>query len=657
MRITRVEVENFRLLENVVVSFDKETTLIVGRNNSGKTSLTEVFFKFLGKERSPFLFEDLSIASHADLKKGVELFEEYEKAKAEGESDEVLIGKEEAYRDKVPSIALRIYIEYDEEDNLSPLAKFVMDLDPERKDALISCQFKVENTAKFFKTFHEDKDKYNEDIVEFTKKNYRKYFKEQLYAVDEKNRATIREVTKKEIEDLFLTKFIYAQNQLDDQTIDRTRGLSKGFEEFYKFNSTDNTIIDKIEAALEKVSEELDGNYKTLFDGIFKDLKGFGLDTGVNIQNLEIRSQFEPANIIKGNTKLFYEHEDNLLPEAHNGLGYSKLIFIILQFISFFEEYSKREPKSAFQLLFVEEPEAHLHPQMQHVFIRNISAYIKTKPGWNVQVVITTHSSHIVAESGFKCIRYFDISAPKLTVKNLSQFQEEEEPEAIRFLQQYMSLNRCDMFFADKIILIEGTVERLLLPEMIVREAKELTSQYISIIEVGGAYAHNFKKILEFLNVKALIITDIDVVDKSNNRSACKVQTGENFVTCNQTLKTWLPKKEKIEELLSQDDEGKLENKVRVAYQVPEGTDGCGRSFEEAFIIKNKDTIYDQKENIKSMDGKLDVYKNATEVAGDAYEIATNKISKKTDFAFDVMLIEKWDTPKYIKDGLIWLKQ
>ena len=120
----------------------------------------------------------------------------------------------------------------------------------------------------------------------------------------------------------------------------------------------------------------------------------------------------------------------------------------------------------------------------------------------------STHSSHIVAESGFECIRYFDISEPVLEVKNLSDFkrmQEEEDGKAaktrgtIEFLQQYMSLNRCDMFFADKIILIEGTVERLLLPEMIDRDAKELQSQYISIIEVGGAYAHNFKNLIEFL--------------------------------------------------------------------------------------------------------------------------------------------------------------
>ena len=68
------------------------------------------------------------------------------------------------------------------------------------------------------------------------------------------------------------------------------------------------------------------------------------------------------------------------------------------------------------------------------------------------------------------------------------------------------------MFFADKIIMVEGTVERLLLPEMIRMDAPNLLSQYISIIEVGGAYALNFKEFLDFINVKTLLITDLDSV-------------------------------------------------------------------------------------------------------------------------------------------------
>ena len=275
---------------------------------------------------------------------------------------------------------------------------------------------------------------------------------------------------------------------------------------------------------------------------------------------------------------------------------------------------------------------------------------------WNVQIVITTHSSHIISESDFDCIRYFDISEKKLLVKNLSDFERSENVDVIKFLKQYMSLSRCDMFFADKIILIEGAVERVLLPKMIKKDAEKLQSQYISIIEVGGAYAHNFKKLLEFINVKTLIITDIDSIDSSKKREACEVGVGDHILTSNQTLRTWIPKKEKISELLNQTVTSKVDKKIRVAYQVPgDGLTECGRSFEQAFILENLQNVLDNKSNIMSLGGVLSDYDNVEKIKKDSYNIAS-RILKKIDFAFDVMKIEEWNTPKYIKDGLIWLK-
>src|SRR3546814_1335711 len=86
------------------------------------------------------------------------------------------------------------------------------------------------------------------------------------------------------------------------------------------------------------------------------------------------------------------------------------------------------------------------------------------------------------------------------------------------FLHQYLTLTLCDLFFADKAVLIEGTSERLLLPAMIRKTdaaavgEPQLGSQYLTVMEVGGAYAHRFFDLLAFLELRALIITDIDAV-------------------------------------------------------------------------------------------------------------------------------------------------
>jgi hypothetical protein len=135
------------------------------------------------------------------------------------------------------------------------------------------------------------------------------------------------------------------------------------------------------------------------------------------------------------------------------------------------------------------------------------------------------------------------------------------------------------------------------------------------------------------------------------------VQESDNIVTCNETLKKWLPRKEKISQLLAQVEKDKIEGKTRVAYQIPEEENGkCGRSFEEAFILKNSQVIFDNRDAIKSLNGKLADYADAKAIQDKSFDVAGD-ISKKTDFAFDMMMIGEWATPKYIKDGLLWLKE
>lgn len=655
MKITKVEIKNFRILEDISLSLDNRVTLIVGRNNSGKTSFTELFYKFLGTSSSQFIFEDFSINTYKKFIEAREAYETYLEAKSSDKSEEEIEEKENIYKALVPKIQMRIFIEYEETDDLSSLARFIMDLDENRKDALLICEYSAKSPGKLFEEFAADSEDYD-SLIEFLKKNHKRFYAENIFAVDAQDFDNFREINKRDVESVFISKFIKAQNPLDDQSTDKSKGLSRGFADYYKFNNEDSAYIDEIEIALLDVSKNLDDKYQQFFAGLFEDLKTFGIRQQLHLPQIKIKSDFEAEAVLKGNTQVFYDHDENLLPEAHNGLGYSKLIFMILQFVSFYEEFDKKSPKPNFQLIFIEEPEVHLHPQMQHVFIKNVEDFIHQKTGWNAQVIITTHSSHIVSESEFESIRYFDISQTPIKVKKLSEFSDVQNPDSIRFLKQYMTISKCDMLFADKVILIEGTVERLLLPEMIKREAASLLSQYISTIEVGGAYAHLFKELLNFINVQTLVITDIDAVDPKDARNACEVST-EGARTCNQTLKTWLPKKETVVDLLAAGNEVKEENKTRVAYQIGETDDAkCGRSFEEAFILKNASLFAGDLVGISSKSLFINEGRQLTEddIRESSYDIAS-KI-KKTDFAFDILQLDGWETPKYIKEGLVWLQ-
>jgi len=389
---------------------------------------------------------------------------------------------------------------------------------------------------------------------------------------------------------------------------------------------------------------------------------------------------------MKDSTKVFYQDETGqYLPEAHNGLGFTKLIYIVLQFVSFLKAHEEKKPTPGTSLIFVEEPEAHLHPQMQSVFIRSVAKYIESKK-WDAQLIITTHSSHIIAESGFKGIRYFKAGSQatlsgtpacneggaSLQIKDLTTFRNElknnDEGVTVRFLEQYMELRRCDMFFADKIILVEGTTERLLLPKIIEKvdslmdnTTSPLAHSYISLIEVGGAYASKFRELLQFLEVPTLIITDIDSVDPNNDNKKCKTST-PGAVTSNTTLKGWLPKCTSITDLLDKNTlETQLEsNNVRVCYQVPD-EDGTlvGRSFEEAFILANAEILEEQASttsHASKFRHNKQRYYTAAEIRAQSYDIA-RKVTSKSDFAFDILMLDNWKTPKYIEEGLKWLAQ
>ena len=89
-------------------------------------------------------------------------------------------------------------------------------------------------------------------------------------------------------------------------------------------------------------------------------------------------------------------------------------------------------------------------------------------------------------------------------VQDFNSLKISNEKNTARFLKQYLTLHKSDLFFSDKVIIVEGTTERMLMPQLIKKSAPSLATEYVSILEVGGAYTHKFKEILEFLINKKL---------------------------------------------------------------------------------------------------------------------------------------------------------
>jgi putative ATP-dependent endonuclease of OLD family len=341
-------------------------------------------------------------------------------------------------------------------------------------------------------------------------------------------------------------------------------------------------------------------------------------------------------------------------------------VFILLKLLAFYKEFVAAPVSPGLHLVFIEEPEVHLHPQMQEVFISKLasiatlftSKFNKDRT-WPVQFIVTTHSSHVANRADFECTRYFMTSPDESVVairhtviKDLRQGLSETSKDDREFLHKYMTLTRCDLLFADKAVLIEGATERVLLPKMIARveqanpDEPKLSSQYVSVVEVGGAYAHLFFDLLAFLELKTLIITDLDTVKPADNNRLIACRVSEGTRTSNACLKTWFDNSDITPtELLARKAEERTKDNRHLAYELPHvDGDPCGRSFEDAFMLANPKLFMLQGLHGSDREAK-------------AWE-ASSAIETKTDFALKYAIEETgWVVPRYIAEGLLWLAQ
>ena len=281
------------------------------------------------------------------------------------------------------------------------------------------------------------------------------------------------------------------------------------------------------------------------------------------------------------------------LPEANNGLGYQNLISIIFKLMSFRDAWmrlgkdSKRAEEMAIEplhLVLVEEPEAHLHVQVQQVFINKAYSVLRRhkdlgdNPKLRTQLVVSTHSSHVAHETEYEHLRYFrrlpagmKAKVPVSAVINLSQvFGTGSDTE--QFVTRYLRAQHADLFFADAAILVEGPAERMLVPNFIRTHYEALSQSYITLLEIGGSHAHRLRPLIEKLGLITLVVTDLD--SKSSEGKAAAPLRGAGQTTDNATLKNWLPKLTKIDDLLDAPADQKIEKLddlayVRVAYQTP----------------------------------------------------------------------------------------
>ena len=384
------------------------------------------------------------------------------------------------------------------------------------------------------------------------------------------------------------------------------------------------------------------------------------------------------------------------LPENNNGLGYQNLISMIFRLMSFRDSWMRvgkagiTNPTAVVEplhLILVEEPEAHLHAQVQQVFINKAYEVLRAHPDLGstklrrTQLVVSTHSSHVAHEVSFECLRYFRrlpagmvSRIPVSTVINLSEVFGAGK-ETARFVTRYLRAQHADLFFADAAILVEGPAERMIVPNFIRLKYDALSKSYITLLEIGGSHAHRLRPLIDHLGLLTLIITDLDSQAAGTTKPAPPVPAAGQ-TTNNTTLQQWVPAQIEVDALWATTPAARtLESPgdplfaVRAAYQLPVKVTVPGApasetaypyTFEDALVFENLAFF-----SALPGSGLVAKFRDAIALGANAGAIGEAmfealRTGKKAEFALDVLDAEAFESlrvPRYIAEGLNWLQE
>ena len=646
MNIESVHIKNFRKLKNCHIDLGKDQTVFVGSNNSGKTSAISAIVWFL-QNKEKITVREFTATNWSKIN------EIGDKWITTAPVDEALLNLH-LWDEVVPSMDIWISVNDGEQYRVNHLIPSLSTW--EGRKVGVRCQYTVKDTQLLYKEYKEAKDRvkvleatkdwenarkpelYPQRLSDFLAKgsNLHDYFDVKYFVLDPAVEPADEEETQSTpdlcvegnpLAELIKVDDILASRDFSDpegHTDNEIDTLSRQFQQYYRNTNQEESELLPGELGLVKSIEEANKAYDAKLSKTFAkpvdELKGINYP-GFQNPEISIHSVIELEQAIRHESAVQFAIQGQpnlLLPEKYNGLGFRNLISMYLRLMDFRDKWLAKindgkniEP---IHIVFVEEPEAHLHAQAQQVFVRKAfealykNDVIKSNAWLSTQLVLSTHSNHIVNELDLNCMRYFrrvmdgKDTIPVTRVVNMSNtFGTDNDTR--RFVTRYIRLTHCDLLFADAVILVEGPAEKILIPSFLKKVG--LDTCYISVIEVNGRHAHSFRNLLEKVGVPTLVVTDIDATgikrcnDESDGGSAVITARGKGYKTGNPSIRYWLNGKEMIDDLLALSSEAKVVGNVRLAYQTPinvkwdsaseDITEICPYTFEDALIMTNLD--------------------------------------------------------------------
>lgn len=645
MRIDKITIEGYRRFNKSTINLNHGNfAILAGANNSGKTSLIQLLdIVFNNKSRKSVGFNDFSISLKSLLDKKVK-----ELDLSSDFNDEKFIEFINYIKEHI-KIKLQIVLSYDVEESIGLFANYLMDLEDDMRNFYFEYNYKL-NTEVIKEEFIKQDVKSATILQEIIEQNT-----ESIYFYADKDFNNKKIIEYKDFKKLFHFEYISADRELDDENLKNKKittsiiSSSDSTERDSIWDSNFDELKNKI--ANDLAESEIDSSIQKEAQQVLSDLKDSLDNVSKNeIEALEAKFHFNEKNLlnlIKDSLLINYSHstDDFLfsLTEESQGLGVSNLIYMSLQI----DRFRRTIQPTTVNLFVIEEPEAHMHIQMQKVLVSYIETIFSKQK--NLQGIITTHSTEIVKNvdvNDIKVIRSENNFMNRIV--DLHQFIVNNGDK--KFYETFFKLNFADLIFSDAVIFYEGDAERMYFESLINRKHSKyinLTRQYISYCQCGGAHAHKYFPLLNELRMTACVFTDIDYnkereelegidSDKSSNATLNSILSGEN---------------KNVGSIYQQQRENRRKN-IEVFTQTCH--DGYSRTLEEAILYKLLFPIppYSEVNRRKYRSQMITAFVNVKRVKrkikSRKYNQANRNVNKNVNKNKGVFIKHKRDFWKYI---------
>jgi predicted ATP-dependent endonuclease of OLD family len=663
MYIQKIHIKNYRNFNDFEMEFHEGLNVIVGANNSGKTGLLSAIY----------LLNSPSNISIDDFNKNN------------------LVQFKTLYNEDAPKTEITYFINHfinEDDDEDESIIKLIPFLGFKEVDAM---RLASEDKKKYFikaivKAVYELDEKY---IGEYRKAvsgidsfddfmlMFKRYVAEH-YKWHYTNGVSDLSAESKAATSIFDIRFIEAERTAAEVE----KETRKEIDSFSKDNS--NAIaIDKFKS---KVSEDLRDILKPSIEKLAILFETEQNDIGLQKGNVAIYPSVKANVSIPDSfiTEVKDTKSEFIVPIDHNGLGYNNLINIYMLI-----KLKELQVGKDFRILCLEEPEAHLHPAMQYKLFKYLKM-LDAEKKLNQQIFVTTHSSNISAVAGIdnmfmmaynRSVTPQDCINQSLELQFKDEGEKKQKSEAKKHLAKFLDVTRSDMLFADKVVLVEGIAERLLLPYFMEKCGYAYEDEHVSIVEIGGKHFEHF---VELFNGNALKKKVLCITDKDFNW----INEDRKFNTLESYLKDKPTHIEKLQERFTFDE-------FKIITQ-----DCGGRTFEDELFLANCENIHTATELLKMAlpeslqtiinSCKLDATKwegQLSSIDGRSKHVIesyinsfNNSVQKKNKFYKNLLFAEIFlhyaknkkgdmalsilteaeslslNVPSYIKEGIEWLK-